>query len=208
MKSFPTTRSVPTRPGSPPPASPTTPLPATGGISRPASVFVWDGQRQGGWVLRGGGGYYYGRTNPALFSEAALFDGTIKARRAQGVFPGWPAVPDSVAAPVIGPRMTLFDNEYHVPRPRSGTCPEPCVRRPHHGGSVGQLSPHRFSPAPQRLEPAQLRVRTHLRGPAYLWNAGEAGRTGFPGARLQSPLRRLRPGERNSGQWVLRLLSR
>jgi hypothetical protein len=90
--------------------------PSDGGNFSPRIGFVWDGQRQGGWVLRGGGGYYYGRTNPALFSEAALFDGTIKARRAQGVFPGWPAVPDSVVAPVIGPRMTLFDNEYHVPR--------------------------------------------------------------------------------------------
>lgn len=90
--------------------------PSDGGNFAPRIGFVWNGQRQSGWVLRGGGGYYYGRSNPALFSEAALFDGTVKARRAQGTFPGWPAVPDSIVAPVIGPRLTLFDNDYRVPR--------------------------------------------------------------------------------------------
>lgn len=90
--------------------------PADGGNFAPRIGFVWDGQHQSGWVIRGGGGLYYGRTSAALFSEAALYDGSLKARRAQGTFAGWPAVPDSVAAPVIGPRLTLFDNEYRVPR--------------------------------------------------------------------------------------------
>ncbi|MEP7324729.1 MAG: TonB-dependent receptor, partial [Gemmatimonadota bacterium] len=90
--------------------------PADGGNVAPRVGFVWDGQGESGWVIRGGGGLYYGRTSPALFSEAAIFDGTLNARRAQGTFATWPAVPDSVVAPVIGPRLTLFDDEYRVPR--------------------------------------------------------------------------------------------
>jgi hypothetical protein len=80
----------------------------------PRIGFVW--QNRASWVVRGGGGLYAGRTNPALFSEAVLFDGSAVARRAQGTFSSWPAVPDSVVAPVIGPRLTLFDDEYRNSR--------------------------------------------------------------------------------------------
>lgn len=90
--------------------------PGDGGNFAPRLGFVWDGQQKSGWVIRGGGGLYYGRTDPALFGEAALFDGTLQARRAQGTFSTWPAVPDSTVAPVIGPRMTLLDDDYRVPR--------------------------------------------------------------------------------------------
>lgn len=90
--------------------------PEDGNNFAPRVGFVWSGPRNSGWVVRGGGGLYFGRTSSALIGEAALFDGTVKARRAQGVFANWPAVPDSIVAPVIGPRMTIFDNEYRVPR--------------------------------------------------------------------------------------------
>lgn len=82
----------------------------------PRLGFVWDVQNRSAWVVRGGGGLYAGRTNPALFSEAVLFDGAAVVRRGQGTFTGWPAVPDSVVAPVIGPRLTLFDDEYRNSR--------------------------------------------------------------------------------------------
>ncbi len=80
----------------------------------PRVGFTWDNRE--GWVVKGGGGLFAGRTDLALFSEAALYDGPVVARLGQGTFSGWPAVPDSVAAPVVGPRLTLFDDEYRPPR--------------------------------------------------------------------------------------------
>lgn len=82
----------------------------------PRLGFVWDIQNQGIWVLRGGGGLYYSRMDMALFSEAALYDGGAVVRRGQGAFVAWPAVPDSVDAPVVGPRLTLIDSTYQDPR--------------------------------------------------------------------------------------------
>ena len=82
----------------------------------PRVGFVWDVQDRGEWILRGGGGLYYGRMDPALFSEAALYDGTAVVRRGSGTFVSWPVAPDSTDAPVMGPRLTVFDEDYQDPR--------------------------------------------------------------------------------------------
>jgi hypothetical protein len=82
----------------------------------PRLGFVWDIQDRGEWILRGGGGLYYSRMDLALFSEAALYDGTAVVRRGSGTFVTWPAVPDSTDAPVMGPRLAVFDDEYQDPR--------------------------------------------------------------------------------------------
>jgi Carboxypeptidase regulatory-like domain len=82
----------------------------------PRLGFVWDVQNRGEWVVRGGGGLYYSKMDLALFSEAALFDGDAVVRRGLGTFAAWPGSPDSVAAPVVGQRLALFDDEYQDPR--------------------------------------------------------------------------------------------
>lgn len=82
----------------------------------PRVGFVWDIQNRGEWVLRGGGGLYYTRMDLALFSEAALYDGGAVVRRGSGTFINWPVPPDSIDAPVVGPRLAVFDDEYQNPR--------------------------------------------------------------------------------------------
>jgi hypothetical protein len=82
----------------------------------PRLAFVWDVQNRSDWVLRGGGGYYYTPMDPALFSEAVIYDGGALVRRGQGAFSTWPTVPDSLAAPIMGPRLTLFNSGYQDPR--------------------------------------------------------------------------------------------
>lgn len=82
----------------------------------PRLGFVWDVQNRGDWVLRGGGGLYYSKMDLALFSEAALYDGGAVVRRGLGTFINWPVAPDSVDAPVIGPRLAVFDDDYQDPR--------------------------------------------------------------------------------------------
>ncbi|MEO8200742.1 MAG: TonB-dependent receptor [Gemmatimonadota bacterium] len=90
--------------------------PHDGNNISPRIGFVWDVRNRGTWVLRGGGGLYYSRMNLGLFSEAALYDGGAVVRRGQGTFDTWPVAPDSVDAPVVGPRLTLFDASYQDPR--------------------------------------------------------------------------------------------
>lgn len=82
----------------------------------PRLGLVWDIQNRNEWVLRGGGGLYYGRMDLSLFSEAVLYDGDAVVRRGRGTFGTWPLSPDSTAAPVMGPRLTLFDDGYKNPR--------------------------------------------------------------------------------------------
>jgi hypothetical protein len=90
--------------------------PKDGNNVSPRVGFVWDIQDRGDWVLRGGGGLYYSKMDLALFSEAALFDGGAVARLGSGTFVNWPVAPDSIDAPVIGPRLAVFDDEYQDPR--------------------------------------------------------------------------------------------
>jgi hypothetical protein len=82
----------------------------------PRVGFVWDVQGRGEWILRGGGGLYYSRMDPALFSEAMLYDGGAVVRRGSGTFISWPIAPDSIDAPVVGPRLAVFDDGYQDPR--------------------------------------------------------------------------------------------
>ncbi len=90
--------------------------PKDGNNFAPRVGFSWDVQNRGEWVLRGGGGLYYGRMDLGLFSEATLFDGDAVVRRGTGTFINWPVAPDSTEAPVVGPRLTIFDDEYQDPR--------------------------------------------------------------------------------------------
>ena len=77
---------------------------------------VWDVQNRGEWILTAGGGLYQGRLDPALLSEAILYDGTTTIRRGVGTFGFWPSFPDDLAAPTVGPQLTLFNDTYRTPR--------------------------------------------------------------------------------------------
>ena len=85
-----------------------------GGIS-PRGSFLWNMQGRGEWIIRGSGGLYRGELDPALFAEAMLFDGAAKVQRAQGTFPGWPALPGA-AVTSSSERLTLFAPSYKSPR--------------------------------------------------------------------------------------------
>jgi hypothetical protein len=82
----------------------------------PRVGLVWDVQNRGEWILTAGGGLYQGRLDPALFSEAILYDGTTTIRRGLGTFGFWPSFPDESVAPTVGPRLTLFNDTYRNPR--------------------------------------------------------------------------------------------
>ncbi|HEX9893721.1 MAG TPA: carboxypeptidase regulatory-like domain-containing protein [Gemmatimonadales bacterium] len=82
----------------------------------PRIGFVWNVQGRGEWILRGGGGLFNGGIDPALFSEAVLYDGAVSVRRGQGLFPSWPSAPDGQLAPNAGQLLTLFSDQYRNPR--------------------------------------------------------------------------------------------
>lgn len=82
----------------------------------PRFGLVWDVQNRGEWIVRGGAGLYFAGLDPALFSEAILFDGGVTTRRGQGLFTAWPTQPDIDLAPDAGARLTLFNDSWRNPR--------------------------------------------------------------------------------------------
>lgn len=82
----------------------------------PRFGLVWDVQNRGEWIVRGGAGLYYSGLDPALFSEAILFDGGVTILRGQGQFTSWPTQPGSEQAPNVGARLTLFNDNWRDPR--------------------------------------------------------------------------------------------
>lgn len=86
----------------------------------PRAGLVWDVQNRGEWIVRGGAGLYFAGLDPALFSEAILFDGGVTVRRGQGLFTSWPTEPDIDLAPDMGARLTLFNDAWRNPRTFKG----------------------------------------------------------------------------------------
>ncbi len=82
----------------------------------PRAGFLWHPGNGESWSVTGGLGWYYGGMDPARFAEAIRYDGSVEVRRGLGTFSGWPALPDSSAAPVLGPRLVLFSPQYRNPR--------------------------------------------------------------------------------------------
>ncbi len=82
----------------------------------PRVGFVWDVQNRGEWIVRGGGGLYPGRLDPATFAEAILFDRDVQVRRGIGDFSTWPIAPDPTLAPEVGQRLTVISDRYRAPR--------------------------------------------------------------------------------------------
>jgi hypothetical protein len=86
----------------------------------PRAGLVWDVQNRGEWIVRGGAGLYFAGLDPAIFSEAVLFDGGISIIRGQGQFTTWPDQPDIDLAPNVGARLTLFNDTWRNPRTFKG----------------------------------------------------------------------------------------
>lgn len=82
----------------------------------PRAGFLWLPGGENAWSIAGGIGWYYGGMDPARLAEAIRYDGTVDVRRGLGGFSGWPAAPDSTAAPVVGPRLVLFSPRFRNPR--------------------------------------------------------------------------------------------
>jgi hypothetical protein len=82
----------------------------------PRFGLVWDVQNRGEWLISGGAGLFQGRLDPSHFAEAILFDGRTTVRRGIGTFEGWPRTPETLIAPTVGPRLTLFNPTYRNPR--------------------------------------------------------------------------------------------
>lgn len=81
---------------------------------------VLTGRGKQAWSLTGGLGWHYGQLDPTRFAEAILASGRLRARRGLGNYTGWPALPDTAAAPDAGQVFTLFDplGRYRNPRTR------------------------------------------------------------------------------------------
>ncbi len=81
----------------------------------PRLGFRWD-IGGGRWLVRGGLGQYHGLADRAVLGEWLSHTGAIAVRRGVGDLGAWPDAPDSVAAPVQGPWLTLLEPEFQGPR--------------------------------------------------------------------------------------------
>ena len=80
----------------------------------PRLGFVWDVQNRGEWILRGGGGVFQGRFDPAVFAEAILFDKDVKVRRGVAAFGGWPITTQNLSPEPQ--RLTILNSNVRPPR--------------------------------------------------------------------------------------------
>ncbi len=83
--------------------------------------FEWDlGQRNRTFV-HGGIGLSSNFVDPAVFGEALTLTGDHEVRRGLGDLGRWPAGPDSVSVPIVGPRLALLSRAFHTPRTARGS---------------------------------------------------------------------------------------
>ncbi len=82
----------------------------------PRLSFTWSAGPQREWLLRGDAGIFAEGADPSVLAEAMSHDGTAAFRRGVGTLGGWPGTPDSAAAPVTGPVLTLLNSTFQAPR--------------------------------------------------------------------------------------------
>ena len=102
----------------------------------PRAGLVWDVQNRGEWIVRGGAGLYFAGLEPALFSEAILFDGGVSILRGQGEFTTWPDSAERRISPPTsgsGSRSSTIRGATRAPSrrgwgsPTSGAGGPPCM---------------------------------------------------------------------------------
>ncbi len=82
----------------------------------PRLAFTWSAGPQREWLLRGDAGLFAEGVDPSILAEVLSHDGTAAFRRGVGMLGTWPGVPDSTAAPVTGPVLTLLNSAFQAPR--------------------------------------------------------------------------------------------
>jgi hypothetical protein len=84
----------------------------------PRVGFRWELGPSREWVLSGGGGVYNDLPDRRDLAEALTLDRGVDVRSGLGVLGGWPAVPDSSVAPVVGQAVSLLGPDFQGPRTR------------------------------------------------------------------------------------------
>ena len=82
----------------------------------PRLAFLWNVREHNEWIVRAGFGMYNDDASADLLAEHQTHDGALRVRRAFGDLGRWPAAPDSAAAPVQGPLLTLLGPDFRPPR--------------------------------------------------------------------------------------------
>jgi hypothetical protein len=79
---------------------------------------LWDVGQRHRWLVSVEGGSFSSTVDPSVLGALLTEDGGVVVRRGLGALGTWPAAPDSVHAPVIGPRLTLLGPQFEAPRTR------------------------------------------------------------------------------------------
>jgi len=82
----------------------------------PRFSLTWSAGPQREWLLRGDAGMFAEGVDPSVLAEVLSHDGTAEMRRGLGTLGAWPGAPDSTAAPVTGPVLTMFNAGFQSPR--------------------------------------------------------------------------------------------
>ncbi len=91
-------------------------MPRPGSRLNPRFAFTWSAGPRREWLLHGEAGLYSESVDPSILAEALTRDGAVQYRRGLGALGAWPAAPDSVAAPLTGPVLTLLEPGFVPPR--------------------------------------------------------------------------------------------
>lgn len=84
----------------------------------PRIGFRWELGPDRGWVLEGGAGVYNGLPDRRDIGEVLSLDQGLDVRYGVGALGGWPGVPDSAVAPVVGRTISLLGPSFEGPRTR------------------------------------------------------------------------------------------
>jgi len=84
----------------------------------PRAGISWDVGERHTWLVSAEGGSFYNSLDPQLMAALLTEDGSVLIRRGLGPLGAWPAAPDSVHAPVVGPRLTVLGPSFQSPRTR------------------------------------------------------------------------------------------
>ena len=82
----------------------------------PRFGLTWSAGPRSAWLLHASAGSYAESADPSVLAEVLTHDGAAEIRRGLGDLGAWPAAPDSLAAPVMGPALTLFSPGFESPR--------------------------------------------------------------------------------------------
>jgi hypothetical protein len=91
-------------------------IPTLKAQTSPRFSFIWSAGPQRQWLLRGDAGLFAEGVEPSILAEVLTHDGTAAFRRGVGALGTWPGAPDSIAAPVTGPVLTLVNPAFQSPR--------------------------------------------------------------------------------------------